>query len=76
MSEIRSKFLDLLLELEKKLPENADGSSLKVEEKEEVNQVITFVMKQINVMNTGDRAALNIGDGNDINSAHGTDIKQ
>ncbi|MBK9221005.1 MAG: hypothetical protein IPO16_02640 [Saprospiraceae bacterium] len=76
LTEIRSKFLDLLLSIEAAFPKIADIGSESPETLTNVNKQVTLIMKQININHTSEGSTVNIGDGNQINSASGEDIKQ
>lgn len=76
ITEIRSKLLDLMLDLESEYPNLEDISTQPEKNKEEINQKVTVIMKQLNIENKGDGSSINIGDHNQINAASGKNINQ
>jgi len=76
LAEIRTKFLDLMLALEQDFPDLGDMTEISAEQKEQINNQITVIMKQIKIENSGDGSTINTGDANQINSASGTNINQ
>lgn len=76
LSEIRSEFLDLMLTLELEFPELNNIATETQENKNQINDKITIIMKQINIKNTGDGSSINTGNDSNINTASGDNIKQ
>lgn len=76
LSEIRSKFLDLMLAIETEFPNVPDISSSTAEQKSELNDKITLILKQVNITNSGDGSSINTGNDSAINSASGENIQQ
>lgn len=74
LSEIRTKFLDLMLKLEEEYPDLKNIQDESKKEKEEINEKITIIMKQINIENKGKGNSINTGDNSQI--ATGKNIKQ
>lgn len=75
LTEIRNKFLDIMLDFEKDFA-GRDITQLESEEKRELSNQITIIMQQNNIKNTGSGSAINVGDDNQINSASGKNISQ
>ena len=67
VGKIRSKFLDLVLELESNFPEIDEKIQKPLEEDNEIKQKATQFMAQINITNTGDGNVINTGSGNEMN---------
>lgn len=68
LSEIRTKYLTLMLEVEKKFPDfdkNLGNGSLN---KENANNQINLIMSQINISTTGDGNVVTSGNNNQINA--------
>lgn len=78
LTEVRSKFLDLMINLESEFPDlPEDFSDYTETTKENLTQTINYIMgDSYNISNSGDGSTINIGDKNNINSASGTDISQ
>lgn len=76
LAEIRTKFLDLMLALEQEFPDLEDVTEESKEQKEQISEKITVIMKQINIKNSGDGSTINTGSSNQINSASGNNIDQ
>lgn len=76
LSEIRSKFLDLMLAVEEQFPNISDISSSSLEQKNEVSDKITLILKQVNITNSGDGSSINTGNESALNSASGENIQQ
>ncbi|SHF03410.1 hypothetical protein SAMN05444278_1231 [Psychroflexus salarius] len=76
LSEIRSKFLDLMLAVETEFPNISDISSSTKEQKNELSDKITLILKQVNITNSGDGSSINTGNDNALNSASGDNIQQ
>jgi len=74
LGKIRSKFLDLVLELESNFPEIDDEIKKPLEKDNEIKQKATQIMAQINITNTGDGNIINTGSGNEMNIS--LDIKK
>lgn len=78
LTEIRSKFLDLMISLESEFPDlPEDFSDYTETTKENLTQTINYIMgDSYNITNSGDGSTINTGDKNSINSASGSDINQ
>lgn len=74
LGKIRSKFLDLVLELESNFPEIDDKITKPLEDDNEIKQKTTQVMAQINITTNGDGNVINTGSGNEMNIS--LDIKK
>lgn len=76
LAEIRTKFLDLMLALEHEFPDLTNIAEESQVQKEQISKQITYIMKQINIKNSGDGSTINTGNSNQINSASGNNIDQ
>lgn len=76
LSEIRNRFLDLMLSLEATFPDLDSISGKTQEQKNQISNHITIIMEQNNIKNSGDGSAINTGNKNTINSASGKNINQ
>lgn len=67
LGKIRSKFLDLVLELESNFPEIDNQIMKPLENENEIKNKTTQFMAQINITNSGDGNVINTGSGNEMN---------
>lgn len=76
LAEVRSNFLDLLLELESEFPDIVDVNSITPQTKSEINDKIVIIMSQNNITNNGHGNAINTGGASNLNASMGSNNSQ